>query len=269
MRALLRWLLRWPLRFSGWLGHRTVKLLLYLLDFLAFFAKVLSSWRSGVILDPTRRAGLLNQLIHIGLDSLPVIGLLAFAVGLSIAYQILSMLRLVGEPGEVVAMLVQIVALEIGSLLTAMVLIGRATSSITMDLGNMELRREIEAVELLGVDIYDFFITPRLLGTALSQLVLSIYFSLIALVSGIMAGALLISPGVMNYLLLLPYAFHPFDVMLFVLKNLLYGFIIGTAACFHALRVHRSPAELLQQARQAYATSLSLVFLLDGIIALL
>ena len=253
---------------SGWLGRRTLDLLIYLTDLFTFITKVVMAWRLRSLFDPTRRVGVVGQIILIGIDSLPVIVLLAFAVGLIITYQTISMLRFVGETSQILELLVQVVALEIGSLLTAMVLIGRATSSITMDLGSMELRHEIEAVELLGVDVNDFFITPRMLGTAISQLVLSVYFGVIALLAGIGFSALLVSPGALNYLEMLPYAFHPFDVLLFTVKNISYGLIIGATACFHALRVHRSPAELPIQARQAFATGLSLIFLFDGMLAL-
>lgn len=256
------------MRFLGWFGRRTLRIIAYLADLFAFSVEVVMRWRLGALIAHSRRFGLVPQIILLGLDSLPVIVLLAFSVGLIITYPTIDMLRMLSEAEAVLDLLVQVVALEIGPLLTAMVLIARATSSITMDLGNMELRREIEAVELLGVEVHDFFVAPRMLGMAISQLVLSVYFGVIALVAGIAMSVYLVSPVALTYLGMLPYAFPPGALLVFVLKNLGYGLIIGAAACFHALRVHRSPAELPYQARRAFASGLSLIFLFDGLIAL-
>ncbi len=256
-------------RTTGWVGRRTSNFVLYLFDLAAFAVKALSAWLRHNPFNPAVREALVTQLIFAGLDALPVIGLLAVAAGVSITYQLIAIVRLVSEPQEVVNLLTQMVVLELGSLLTAIVLTGRSGAAIAVDLGNMQLRREIEGLELLGIDVYDLLITPRLIGTALAQLALAVYFSLIALVFGIGVSALLISSGVLNYLLLLPYAFHPYDVLLFAGKNFGYGLLIGTSACFNALRVERSPSELPQQTLHAFVSSLLLIFLVDGMIAVL
>lgn len=257
-------------RLAGWIGRRVLRLFLYLLDLVIFSAwAVRSSWHGSRLLNPTVRASLVAQLLFSGVDALPVIGLIAVGVGVSLTYQIIALMRIVAESGEVMGLLVQLVVLEFGPLLTAMVVAGRASSTITMELGNMQLRREVEGLELLGIDIYDLLVTPRLVGAALSHLMLATYFSVIALVSGILVGALLISPGVLGYLGDLPYAFHPADILLFTFKNLLYGMIIGTTTCFHAFRVQRSPTEVPHQAQRALVVSLAMIFLLDGAIALL
>ncbi|KPQ03404.1 MAG: ATP-type phospholipid uptake system permease component MlaE [Idiomarinaceae bacterium HL-53] len=65
--------------------------------------------------------------------------------------------------------LVRVVIYEISTLLTAIILIGRSGSAITVDLGNIKLNKELEGLEMLRVNLNYFVITPRILGTCLSQ----------------------------------------------------------------------------------------------------
>ena len=59
----------------------------------------------------------------------------------------------------------------------------------------------------------------------------------------------------------------PTLIPLFVLKNLLFGIIIASTACYHGFRARRSPTELPQQTQRAIVTSLVLVFAADGLLA--
>jgi len=210
-----------------------------------------------------------SQMIFTGVDALAPITLLALASGMSITSQLLQNIHVIGSTEDVVSLLSDVVALEFGSLLTAIILIGRSGSAIAVDLGNMKLNREIEGLELLGVNVNHFFVTPRLVGTTLSQLVLAVYFSIISVASGIAFNAVTVSTGYWKYLAQVPLAFDPYDLILFLVKNLMFGLIIGATACFHALRVQCSVTEVPQQTQRAIVNSLSMIFILDGMLALL
>lgn len=255
------------LRLCGFTGRRSIALLIYLVDTTSFMFDALLQWaRRSRLINRASYRSLVTQLLFTGVDALPIVGILALASGLGITSQLLMQVDVIGSRTEVMQMLVQVVALELGSLLTAILLIGRSGSAITVDMGNMKLHREIEALELLGIHLGHFFVAPRILGTAIAQLCLSVYFSTIAVVGGIVYAGLFISPGYFSYLTELPLSFEPYDMLTFVIKNLLFGLIIGTIGCFHGLRVGDSPSELPQQTQQAIVNSIVLVFIIDGLI---
>lgn len=254
----------------GWTGRRTLKLGAYLLDLTAFIVHALRDWFGrGRLLNRATRQSLISQIIFTGVDALPVISILALAVGLSITTQMLTLARALGSERDAAGMLVSVVGVELSSLLTAIVLIGRSGSAIAVDLGNMKLRGEVEGLELLGINVNDFFVTPRLFGAAVSQLVLAVYFAAIAVFGGVFLNGVLFGSGVPHELVHLARALRPMQLAVFALKNLLFGVVIAGTACFHALRVRRSPTELPQQTQRAIVTSLVLVFLVDGLLALI
>ena len=131
-------------------------------------------------------------------------------------------------------------------------------------IGNMRLYREIEALEHLGFDVNHFLVAPPLFAAAISQLVLATYFGAFALFGGVLIAGVFISRDFLQYLGHLLYAFEGWQVAAFILKNLIFGLIIGAAACFHGLKVGRSPTELPQQVQRAIVSSLVLVFLVEA-----
>jgi len=80
---------------------------------------------------------------------------------------------------------------------------------------------------LLGININHFFVTPRILGTAISQLTLAIYFAAIALFGGVLLAGLIFSTQYSLGVIRLIAVLHPSQFLIFVLKNLLFGMIIA------------------------------------------
>ena len=252
------------------LGRQVLRLPRYILELTLFTLQALREWREHTSLrNRATYSSVVSQVIFSGIDAMPPIILLALASGVSITSMLLKNVQVFGSTEDIVTILTEVVALELGSLLTAIILIGRSGSAIAVDLGHMKLNREVEGLELLGINLNHFFITPRLVGTSVSQLVLAIFFSTLSVVSAIAFNATIYSTGYWKYLAEMPLAFDPFHLLLFVVKNLLFGLIIGATACYHALRVENSVTEIPQQSQRAIVNSLSMIFILDGLIAVI
>jgi phospholipid/cholesterol/gamma-HCH transport system permease protein len=252
----------------GWIGRQASVRALYVVDLTVFILRAVreAHGRDEIDNKATRRA-LIAQIIFTGVDALPVITLLALAVGVSITAQILALGEALGTTDDVIRLLTSIVGMELGSLITAILLIGRSGSAIAVDLGNMKLHQEVEGLELLGINMVDFFVTPRVLGAAISQLVLAVWFACVALFGGVLLSGLIFSGQYFGYLEPLAQSFAPAEVAVYVVKNLLFGLIIAGTACFHALKVGDSPTEVPQQTQRAIVNSQVLVFVLDGLFA--
>jgi len=257
-----------PTNWLGVFGRPAVRAGTYITDLTVFTGRALT--------DPARRRGLLNpasrravvtQLLFTGVDALPAIALLALAVGVGGVAQLILALQELGTESEVVTIIADWIALEIGPLLTAVLLIGRSGSAITVDLLQTKFNRELEAIELLGININDFFVVPRLWGCAVAQLALAVLLSSLTVISAIIATAVWAPIDVGQYLQAITVAFTPYEIVLFVLKNLLFGLSIAAVACFHGLQIRGSATEVPQQTQQAIVAALLIVFVLDGVFA--
>ena len=255
---------------SGMLGRQVLRLPIYVLELTLFTLQALREWREqSSLLNRATYSSLVSQIIFTGIDALPPIFLLSLASGVSITSMLLNNVQVFGSTADIVSILTDVVALELGSLLTAVILVGRSGSAIAVDLGNMKLNREIEGLGLLGININHLLITPRLIGTSVSQLILAIFFSSLSVFSAVAFNASVYSSSYWKYLGEIPLAFDPADLLLFVIKNLMFGLIIGITACYHGLRVQHSVTEVPQQSQRAIVNSLSIIFILDGMFAVI
>ena len=255
--------------FAGWVGREVSRTLLFLIDLTLFIGKALGeALGHGELHNRATRNALVGQIIFTGVDALPVVTLLALAIGLSITSQILSLAETLASAADVTRLLVSIVGQEFGSLVTAFLLIGRTGSAIAVDLGNMKLHREVEGLEMLGIDLMDFFVAPRVVGVAIAQVVLATWFYLVALFGGVVLSGLLVSHHHFSYLAPLAEQFDGGQASLFLFKNLQFGLIIAGTACYRALGIGVSPTEVPQQTQRSIVTGLVLIFIIDGVFAL-
>ena len=208
------------------------------------------------------------QIIFTGIDALPTITILGLAAGFVFTFRLISIIVSIGATEEIVSLLVNVICLGIGPFVAAIILISRTGSAIVVDLGNMKLHGEIEGLENLGIDINTFLVAPRLIGTAISQLAITVYFTTLILVSGVLLSGFLISSTHYELLTTIGTAFTPTLISLFVIKNLLFGFIIAAIASYSGLNVQQSPTEVPQQTTKAVVNCLVSIFLIDGLMAM-
>ena len=250
----------------GVIGRSLVDSVAYLLQLTAFVLRALADWRrlrvgfvSRATLGP-----LYNQVIFTGVDALPMVSLLGLVIGFTVTTGLLRLAEAVGSQEQAALLLAEFVGLELSVVITAVVIIGRSGAAIVADLGGMKLRGEVEGLELLGININVFLVTPRLIGAVVAQLVLAVYFAATALFGGLIVGELLLAGDYWRYFRVFLEGIEPLPLVLFVCKNLFIGMLIAGTACFHALKVERSPTEVPQQVQAAIVNSLLMVFLLEG-----
>lgn len=252
----------------GWTGRSTLSVGGYLVDLINFIVRAFRDWaQRGRVFNRATLQNLYGQVIFTGVDALPLVTFLGLAVGLSITSQMLKLATALGSESDVANLLTNIVGVELSSILTAIVLIGRSGSAIVVDLGSMKLRREVEGLELLGINVNEFFVTPRIIGAAVAQFTLAVYFAVVALFGGVFLNDLFTPGSSTHQLGKLAEAIGPEQTILFMVKNLLFGIIIAGTACYHGLKVRTSFTELPQQTQRAIVTGLVLVFATDGIMA--
>ncbi len=254
---------------TGWPGRQLNKRILYLVDLTTFGIMSLRDWYRRIkIFDSRSYDTIISQIIFTGVDALPTISFLGLLTGFLFTFRLIGILDSLSNAEDLVNILATVIGLEIAPLLAAFILISRTGSAIVVDIGNMKLHGEIEGLEILGININDYLIAPRILGAAISQLAISVYFTAITLVFGVILSGIFLSPSHFEFLTTLGSAFDARTIFSFVIKNLLFGYIIATTACYHGLSVGNSATEVPQQTQQSIVNSLIFIFIVDGLMAI-
>ncbi len=228
-----------------------------------FFRSIFISWQLK-----QSRSRILYQVYEVGISSLPIILIVAAFVGLVSVVQ--TTYQVVGTvPRYFVGMTVgRMVLIELGPILTALMVSGRCASSMAAEIGTMRVTEQIDALSIMAIDPYRFLSQPRIIGTFIALPVLTVIAEFDALlVSGVYAHVFLDIPfKVYNYGL--THFFYAKDFYGGLVKSLFFALVIATAGCYHGFRVRGGAREVGRAATYAVVTASILILLLDFLVAL-
>ena len=233
-------------------------------DFSYFFSRsIFIPWR----LRETRYR-ILRQVYDVGINSLPIILVIAAFVGLvsvvQTSYQVAGSM-----PRYIIGATVgRMVMIELAPILTALMVSGRCASSMAAEIGTMRVTEQIDALEIMAIDPYRFLNLPRIIGTFIALPVLTVIAELDALLlSGAYAHFFLDIPfGVFNYGL--THFFYARDFFGGLAKSLFFSLVIATSGCYFGFKVRGGAREVGKAATLAVVNASILVLVLDFLVAL-
>ncbi len=222
--------------------------------FRTLFGALASPFQPGKAAASVSWLVVVRQVFYTGFEALPLISIIALLLGATIVVQA-QLLSTV--PGDVLGrMLVAIVLREIAPLTTSIVVAGRSGTAIATELGNMKANNEILGLASMGIDPYRFLVFPRLLGTVVSAVVLTVYFGAMAIIGGLVANLVLYTSSLGAMQSGFVEALVPLDLPLFVVKGVGLGVLVGWLCCHFGMEVGASPTEVPQRASQAVVFSM-------------
>ncbi len=124
---------------------------------------------------------LLAQCYFIGYQSLPLIGLTGFIMGLVLTMQLRPSLVSYGVESELPVMVGIAIVREIGPVITALIFAGKIGSSIGAELGSMKVTEQIDAMEVSGTNPFKYLVATRVLAATLMLPILTILSDAISL----------------------------------------------------------------------------------------
>jgi phospholipid/cholesterol/gamma-HCH transport system permease protein len=209
-----------------------------------------------------------RQVLFTGVDALPVVSLIALMIGLIIIIQAGTTLPKLGT-GELLARIVVVtVVRELGPLLTAFIVVWRSGTAMATELGNMQVGQEIAALDSMGISLTRFIVMPRLVGTILAMICLTIYFDMVAVVGGFLMAKVKLTIPFSVYLAEIAKSLSLAEVLITVIKSALFGMTIAVICCHHGLSVVRSTTEVPQQTTKAMLNTVTACLLLDILVTI-
>jgi phospholipid/cholesterol/gamma-HCH transport system permease protein len=220
----------------------------------------------GVIKWPVRNA-LLKQLYFTGIQSVGPISVMGFLAGLIMVMQVSN---LVGR-NELLTLhvLIWTVVRELGPLLTAIVIVGRSSSAIASELAAMQVNGEINSLRRMGISPVAYLVVPRMLAMTITSSVLTFYFQVVAIGTGMVVTAWHIDVSLIgevnHFFEMLSYQ----EIFAALLKSICFGILVSVVPCYYGLNVNRTMTEIPVAASRAVMRSLLAVFACDGLITVL
>ncbi len=209
------------------------------------------------------------QIYFTGWQALPMITVLALAAGGVAILQSSAQLSLLGGTAMLGNILVVTIVRELGPLVTALIVIARSGAAVASEIGNMRVNREIEALEMMGINPISYIVFPRVAGGVVSVLCLAFYFNAISLIGGFFVSSAIHDLPFSFYFDSLANAFANEDVLLFFIKNGFSGLMIFAVACHQGLSVQMSSHEVPQVTTRAVVHSIVAVTSFNLVVSVL
>lgn len=237
---------------------------------LSFFGwTVLTLARSLVHPGRLRLTSLTHHLEQTCLNALPIVGLIAFLIGVVMAYQGADQLKRFGAEIFTVDLLGVSILREIGILLTAIVVAGRSGSAFTAEIGAMQVNQEIDALRTLGLDVVEVLVLPRMLALMIALPLLAFFADILGLFGGgLMAWVVLdITPG--QFLVQLESAITPATFWVGIAKAPVFAFLIALVGCYQGLLVTGSADSVGRHTTKSVVVGIFMVIVFDALFSIL
>jgi phospholipid/cholesterol/gamma-HCH transport system permease protein len=177
------------------------------------------------------------QVVRVGTRSIGIVLLVSGCIGIILALQTAPSLREFGQVDKVANLVGVAVFRELGPLIAAIVLTGFAGASIAAELGTMKVGEEIEALEAMALNPIRFLVMPRVIATAGSLIVLSVFADICSVVFGGVVGVFVLDIPYEVYKLNTLSQLRPVDFNTGLIKAAVFGTLLGLIACTNGLKV--------------------------------
>jgi phospholipid/cholesterol/gamma-HCH transport system permease protein len=210
-----------------------------------------------------------RQMRNIGVDSLPLACIVAAFIGSVIALQVRYQL-FQGIQLSVVALSVrQMIILELGPLLTGLVLTGRVGARMTAEIGTMRVTEQIDALETLAYDPIAFLVVPRLLAALVMLPVLTVFANVVGITAGWLTAIIATDVMSVQFQEGLKLGFAPFQVFYSLLKAIMFGGAIAIVCSYEGYITEAGAEGVGRSTAKAVVIASVVILTLDALTAAL
>ncbi len=184
------------------------------------------------ITPPFKIRRLIEQIKFIGVKSLIIVIITAVFTGMVLGLQGYYTLSKFGSQGLLGSAVALSIIRELGPVLTALMVTGRAGSSITAEIGIMQMTEQIKALDMMAVNPVKYVVSPKILAGIISLPILTAIFDLVGIGGGYLVGVKMLGVSEGAYFGEMVHAVEWVDVYGGFVKSIAFGLIVSWICCF-------------------------------------
>ncbi len=209
----------------------------------------------------------LREIENHGIGSIIIVAIVSLFVGAVITIQTNYNIENPLLPRYLVGVTVRdSLLLEFSSTMIGLVLAGKIGSSIASEIGMMRVTEQIDALEVMGVNVPGYLLLPKIIATVFFTPMLCVISVGVGLIGGYLVCLLGDVISVPDYILGIQYVFYPHYLLYAITKAACYGFIISTVSGYFGFHVEGGAVEVGRSSTRAVVLSCILILLADLIL---
>ena len=257
-------------RLIAYLGQSTIDGLIKGCQLLSFLGETIVTLIK-ILVRPSRLrlTSLAHHIEQTCLNALPIVGLIAFLIGVVMAYQGADQLKRFGAEIFTVDLVGVSILREIGILLTAIVVAGRSGSAFTAEIGAMAVNQEIDALRTLGLNPIEVLVMPRMLALMIALPLLAFFADILGLLGGGLMAWLVLDISPSQFVAQLKDAIGPATFWVGIVKAPVFAFLIAMVGCYEGLSVSGGADAVGRHTTSAVVSGIFLVIVFDAFFSIL
>ncbi len=240
-----------------------------IISFSAFAGQVFLFWldmAAKSVTPPFYFAETIKQVYSVGVRSLILTSTVAISVGLVLAMYTTVTLQTFGAVNYVAVIIGLAMVKELGPVLTALMVGGRAGSGISAELGSMKVTRQIDALTVSAVNPMRFLVVTRVLACMVALPLLTIIADILGVLGGLIVGATQANISPRLYLSFTFKYVGLTDIIPGLMKTVFFGMIIGTIASYYGFRTTGGTEGVGNSTKASVVTTSLLIMISDVIL---
>ncbi|MEM8900519.1 MAG: ABC transporter permease [Bacteroidota bacterium] len=209
------------------------------------------------------RKRLIQQMDHVGVSSIPVVLLIGFFAGAIIAWQGAYQVRGLVSYTILGGQVSRVIMMEMGPVLTAMVISGRIGASMAAEIGSMKISEQIDALKTMSIDPVRYLVLPRFLGLSLMMPVLCVFALCAAMLGAWLVSNYFLDITVQVFFGSVRSYFHLGDLSGGLIKSVIFGMIISMTGCNRGFQAQKGARGVGKATIDAFVISSVLILLAD------
>ncbi|MGB5831407.1 MAG: ABC transporter permease [Thiohalocapsa sp.] len=259
-----------PSGFVGRLGVDFIDLVRSTGEIMAFFGEGTLALRRFLLGRARyRRSELWLIVQEAGADALPIVGLVSFLVGMILGYIGDQQLAQFGARIYVADLVGLATVVQMGALITAIVMAGRTGAAFAAQLGSMQVNEEIDALRTLGISPMEFLVLPRMLALILMTPLLAIYADVLGILGGAFVGTTVAGLTLTAYMIETQAAIGWNHIIQGLICAVVYGAIVAASGCLRGMQCGRSAAAVGEATTSAVVTAIVFIVIAAAVLTII
>lgn len=211
----------------------------------------------------------LQQMNHLGVDSLPIVLLTILFTGMVMTVQTAHEFIKYGAQATVGGVIAIGMGRELAPVLSGVVFAGRVGAAITAEIGSMKVTEQIDALRVMATSPVAYLVVPRFLACVLMLPVLVVFADLIGTFGGYLVATLYAGIGSFTYLHSIQVFAVVNDVIGGLIKAMFFGGIVAIIGCYRGLHAGQGAEGVGRATTGSVVSSIIMIFIANYFLSLL
>jgi phospholipid/cholesterol/gamma-HCH transport system permease protein len=210
-----------------------------------------------------------NQMLAIGVRSVPVVAITGAFVGMVLAIQAYDQLAGLGIEEHLGVLINLSVVKELGPVLAAVMLAGRVGGALTAELGTMNVTEQIMAVRSMGTDPIRYLVAPRLIACLFLTPILIIYADFLGMIGGYLISVPYLGINGRAYWNFSAQGVELWDITIGIAKGFFFGAAIAGVSCYKGFHCKEGAEGVGQACTEGFVGSFIIILGIDFVLVVI